>query len=36
MSVAKKIWKQKISKADFKDILGFLTHHDEIAHLAGS
>lgn len=34
MSVAKRIWKEKISKADFKDILGFLSHHGEIAYLA--
>lgn len=34
MSVAKRIWKKKISKADFGDILGSLNHHDGIAYLA--
>lgn len=34
MLVAKRIWKEKISKADFKDILGFLNHQDGIAYLA--
>lgn len=34
MLVAKRVWKEKISKADFKDILGFLNHYDGIAELA--
>lgn len=34
MLVAMRIGKEKISKADFKDILGFLNHCDGIAYLA--